>query len=256
MKKAAYPPLCFILIFNLVFPGFLFAKERLAVMNLKAKHGIKKELAETISVEVRRQIHDLGIYEVVSSEDIEELAARAATTQKLGCSDNQCLLIFGSQLDSKFMIAGTLAKLKDNYHFGLRLLDTTGKDAGVKARVSRDCACTQDELPKIARVLAVQLIDNYYRGYVRTTEASPELVKQNMARLTELDKRLEKVKEDNIIEADRGFLWRYKWWLLGGVVILAGGAAASGGDGGGDSSATDTSSQPAEQSGGEITFGW
>lgn len=253
MKKASIVFLCWFLVFNLVFPGFIFAKERLAVMNLKAKHGIEQELADTISVEIRRQIHDLGMYEVVSKEDIEALALRTASTQKLGCDDSQCLLVFGSQLDSKFMIAGTLAKLKDNYHVGLSFLDTMGKDAGVKARVSRDCPCSQDELPKVARIVAVQLINNYYRGYGKTAGTSPEAAKQNEALLAELDKKLDKVKEENVLDSERSFFWRYKWWLAAGLVLVAGAAAAGGGGGGGSSS---DSPQPAEQPSGEISFGW
>lgn len=253
MKKTIRIPLCLYLAFHLVFPPFLPAVERLAVMSLKAQNPEQQAFAETISVEIRNEIHKLGLYEVVSQEDIDTLAERTATIQKLGCDDNQCLITFGNQLGSRFMIAGSMAKLKEKYHIGLRMLDTGTDDPGVKARASRDCGCTEDELLKIARVLSITLIRNYYKGSGNNGRQSPETAKANADQLAKLEQTLAAAQEDNIIDEDRSFLWQYKWWLLGAAVIVAGAAAAGGGGGGGGS---DEPQQPAETETGNISFGW
>jgi len=248
--------LCLFLVFHLIFPPFLLAKERLAVMSLKTQNPKQQWLADTISVEIRNEIHKLEIFEVVSQEDIDALAVRSASLQKLGCEDNQCLITFGNQLGSRFMVAGTMAKLKEKYHIGIRLLDTGGGDAGVKARTSRDCSCTEGELLKVARVLSVKLLRNYYKGSVNSKPKNSEIAKVHSRQLANMEKSLEVVKEENIIDEDRSFFWQYKWWLLGAAVILAGGAAAAGGGGGGGSSGADNPDQPAETETGNLSFGW
>ena len=243
MKSKKTAPILLILILNLIFPGFIFAQERLAVMNLKAGEGIGQELGDTISEEIRNQIHKLGIFEVVSQEDVEEIALRTAAQQKIGCDDdNQCLILFGNKLNSRFMVAGSLAKLKDKYHLAVRLLDTVGKEAGAKARESRTCSCSKDELLQVGRVLAAKMIYHYYKENPPGKDASSIVLDMHKTKVESLEAVLEQTREDNIIDEDRGFISRYKWWILGGLVVVAGGAAAaSGGGGGGDS----TEQQPA-----------
>lgn len=251
MKQRLRQGVCLCLIVHLVFPNLSVAKERLAVMSLKAQEAEKQPLADTLSVEIRRQIHELEIYEVVSQEDIEELAARTATVQKLGCeNDNLCLIRFGNQLNSRFMVAGSLAKLEEKYHVGVKLLDTGGDDPGVKARTSRDCSCSEDELLKVARVLGVQLVHNYHKGKVNG-EALPETSAEAL-QLAKLEQTLVTVQEENIIDEDRSFFWRYKWWIVGAVVILAAGALAAGGGG----SSGDTTAQPAATQTGNVSMSW
>lgn len=243
MKIRKSTPTCLILILNLLFPNFILAQDRLAVMNLKASGDIKQELGDTISEEIRSQIHKLGIYEVVSQEDINELAQRTATLQKIGCEeDNQCLILFGNKLNSRFMVAGSLAKLKDKYHLAIRLLDTIGEESGAKARESRTCSCSKDELLQVGRVLAVQMIYNYYKGNPPGKNASSIVQDMHKTKVKSLETVLEQTREDNIIEEDRSFISRYKWWILGGLVVVAGGAAAGSGGGGGGGS---TEQQPA-----------
>ena len=234
MKINKSTPILVFLVLNLIFPNIVLSQERLAVMNLKASGEIKQELSNTISVEIRNEIHKLGIYEVVSQEDINDIASRTATLQRIGCEkDNDCLILFGNQLDSRFMIAGSLAKLEDKYNLSIRLLDTVGKDAGVKARASRTCACSEDELLNVARVIGVQIIHNYYKGNPPDENESTIVKDMHETKVKSLETAVEQTKEENIIDEDRGFLSRYKWWILGGLVLVAGGAAAAGGGGGG-----------------------
>ena len=134
-------------------------KEKLAVMDLKAKYGVEQELAEGLSVVIRDAIQGLGDYEVVSKDDVEVVAIRTAIRQSLGCDDTKCLIAVGRSLGTKFMVAGAISKFGDTYNISLRLIDTVGENAGVKERVNRNCKCAEDELIEAAKVTASLLLE-------------------------------------------------------------------------------------------------
>ena len=142
------------LVILLCIPSVSFAKEKLAVMELKAKGDAKQSIAEALSVEVRDAIHNQGDYEVLSKEDLAAIADRTRMRQSLGCDDTKCLIGFGQAIGTKYMVAGSVSKLGDTYSINLRLIDTEGKDAGVKNRASQKCECAEDELFDTAKVVA------------------------------------------------------------------------------------------------------
>ena len=135
------------------------AKEKLAVMDLQAKYGVEQRLAEGLSVVVRDAIQGFGHYEVLSKDDVEVVAKRTAIRQSLGCDDTQCLIDIGRSLGSRFMVAGAISKFGNTYNVSLRLIDTVGKDAGVKRRINRNCKCVEDELIEAAKGTARQLLE-------------------------------------------------------------------------------------------------
>ena len=134
------------ILLTLVCPDVSLAKEKLAVMDLKAKYGVADGLAEALSVEVRNAIHGQGEYEVLSKEDLETIAERTKMRQMLGCDDTQCLIDFGQAIGTRYMIAGSVSKLGHTYSVDLRLIDTEGDSAGVKNRASKKCTCPEDQL--------------------------------------------------------------------------------------------------------------
>lgn len=93
------------------------ARERLAVLDLDAKHGIEKSLAEALSVIVRNKLHSFGDYQVMSKEDIQAVASREQLMQAMGCDDGggQCLVDFGRAIGTRFMVAGDISKLGATY---------------------------------------------------------------------------------------------------------------------------------------------
>jgi formylglycine-generating enzyme required for sulfatase activity len=146
MSKAIYYLLSLFFAIGLSFPYVSFAKDQLAVVDLKAGHRVEKSLAEAFSVRIRDDIHGLGDYEVLSKEDLEVIAEKKKLRQSLGCDDTECLIGLGRQIGTQYIVAGSVSKLGSTYYVNLRLIDTEGDDAGVKKRVSKDCFCTQDEL--------------------------------------------------------------------------------------------------------------
>jgi hypothetical protein len=117
-------------------PSAASAKEQLAVLDLKAKHGVEQSLAEALSVEIRDAIHSFGKYEVLSREDLEAIAERTKTQQLLGCDNSICLVDFGKKIGTQFMVAGSLSKIGETYSLSLRLIKVVGEDSGVKKRTA------------------------------------------------------------------------------------------------------------------------
>ncbi len=145
------------------FPAFAAekkAKERLAVLDLEAKHGVEKSLAEALSVIVRDKLHGFGEYEVMSKGDIQAVASREQLKQALGCDDDgsQCLVDFGRAIGTRFMVAGDISKLGATYTVSLRMLDTKGEGASVKNRVSESCKCDEDALIVTVQDVAAKLL--------------------------------------------------------------------------------------------------
>ena len=164
-------PLLFLVIL-LCIPSVSFAKEKLAVMELKAKGDAKKSIAEALSVEVRDAIYNQGEYEVLSKEDLAAIADRTRMRQSLGCDDTQCLIDFGQAIGTKYMVAGSVSKLGDTYSINLRLIDTEGKDAGVKNRAGQKCRCAEDELFGTAKAVAA-LVMGKKKGEVSAFVEAP-----------------------------------------------------------------------------------
>ena len=135
-------------------------KERLAVLDLEAKHGVEKSLAEALSVIVRDKLHSFGDFEVLSRSDIQAVASREAMKQTLGCDNDgsQCLVDFGRAIGTRFMVAGDISKLGATYTLSLRMLDTKGQSAGVKNRVSESCKCDEDALIVTIQDVAARLV--------------------------------------------------------------------------------------------------
>lgn len=158
--------ICSLILVSIAFSGDLVlaaekkAKERLAVLDLEAKYGIEKALAEGLSVLVRDTIHTYGDYAVMSQEDIRAVASREQLMQAVGCDvgSSECLLDFGRAIGTRFMVAGSISKFGTTYSVSLRMLDTRGEKAGIVNRVNENCKCEEDMLISTVQNLAARLI--------------------------------------------------------------------------------------------------
>ena len=132
-----------------------FAKEKLAVMDLKADYGVSTPLAVALSRHIRDQIHNHGAYEVMSKEDVYAIVDRIQCIQQSGAvADIQCLVDAAHELGTRYMVIGSVSKLGSTYSIHLRLLDTGEKDPGVRKRANQDCRCAEDDLIQAAREVA------------------------------------------------------------------------------------------------------
>ncbi len=137
-KKLIY--YIFTLIFTVTSPCLSSAAERLAVMDLEVNSGVNQGLGEALSEEIRTDIHNLCGYEVISKKDIEALSERMKTQYEFGYDkDLQWLINFGHQLETRYMVAGSVSRIDSTYSINLRLIDTMGNNPGVKKRAMEKC---------------------------------------------------------------------------------------------------------------------
>jgi len=164
-------------------------KERLAVLDLEAKYGIPKDFAEGLSVIVRDKIHSYGDFQVMSQDDIQAVASREQLKQALGCDDGsgQCLIDFGRQIGTRFMVAGSVSKFGATYTVSLRMLDTQGDNAGVVNRVSENCKCSEDDLIGTVQNVAASLVGK------KNNEAAKKAAEE-AKRLAEEKKKIEEAE--------------------------------------------------------------
>ena len=203
-------------------------KDRLAVIDLNAKYGVDKALAEALSVIIRDTLHSFGEYQVMSAEDIQQVASREQLMQAIGSDDaaGQFLVDFGRKLDSRFMVAGDVSKIGSTYTISLRMLDTKGEGAGVIKRVSENCKCEQDALIIAVQDVAAKLAGKptvsakkaeEEKKLVEERRKAAELEKQRVAELAEnhriaeeqkqkLAAEIEKLKKEKEVEAENNRL--------------------------------------------------
>ncbi len=175
------------------------AKERLAVIDLEAKYGVDKALAEALSVIVRDKLHSFGEYQVMSTEDIQQVAGREQLMQAIGCDDaaGQCLVDFGRKIDSRYMVAGDISKIGATYSISLRMLDTKGEGAGVTNRVSESCKCAEDELIVTVQNVAAKLVGK------PTLTAATKKAEEEAKKLAEEKKKAELIEKQRLAEEKR-----------------------------------------------------
>ncbi|OGR16074.1 MAG: hypothetical protein A2X81_12695 [Desulfobacterales bacterium GWB2_56_26] len=157
------------------------SKERLAVMDLEAKRGTDKELAEALSIIIRDKLHSFGEYQVMSKSDIVAVASREQLQQALGCDDgtSQCLVNFGRAIGTRFMVAGDISKLGSTYTISLRMLDTKSETAGVVNRISERCKCEEDDLIGAAENVAARLVGKPLSFATKMIEIERPIVDEN-----------------------------------------------------------------------------
>lgn len=179
-------------------------KERLAVLDLEATHGIDKSLAEALSVIVRDKLHSFGDYQVMSKGDIQAVASREQLLQAMGCDDgsSQCLVDFGRAIGTRFMVAGDISKIGSTYSISLRMLDTKSESAGVTNRVSENCKCEDDALIGAVQDVAAKLVGKPTSATTKKMEEEKKLAEEKKRGEEAEQKRIaeDKRKSDEVIK--------------------------------------------------------
>lgn len=111
-------------------------KVKVAVLDMGAK-GVTPELAASATALVASEMDRLGVFKVISGEDIRTMISFEKTKQSLGCeADASCLAEIGGALGVDYIVAGSLGKLGETYTLFLNLTDI--KKAVVESRVQEN----------------------------------------------------------------------------------------------------------------------
>ena len=149
MRKAT---LLHILIISFIFlvPTIIHSaeeeKDRLLVVPLKAKIGIKQEeaslLTDILSVEIIRS----NLFTVLNRDDMKAILSEKEFELAMGCDeDNICLLENVEKLAVNKIITGNIGKLSRKYIVSIRMINEDGENEVME---KESCTCPIEDLAK------------------------------------------------------------------------------------------------------------
>ena len=109
-------------------------RPKIAVVGLRAT-GVAAELAENLSSVLASELSSLGLFEVVSRDDIKAMLQFEEEKRLLGCEDASCIAEIGGALGVDRIVVGSLGKVGSQVLLDVRLMNI--KRAEVESRVSR-----------------------------------------------------------------------------------------------------------------------
>jgi len=119
------------LFLSVLFASPAFAgQERIAVMELAAKSGIKQAQLDVLSDMLATEIRNLGKYDVVTRSDIQSMLGLERAKEFIGCDDASCLAEIGGALGVSLLVTGNVAVFGNVFAVNLKIIDI--KKARVK----------------------------------------------------------------------------------------------------------------------------
>lgn len=146
----------------------------IAVTDLKAR-GVDEVAAGALTTEVTNTVAGLGVFSVISGEDIKRLLTLEATRQACtGDADAACLAEIGGALGVDYLVYGEVAKLGDTYSISLSLLNTAEAQAVGRANRKVDSpAKLLTETESLTKLVMRSLLERF-RGSLVLEVAEPQ----------------------------------------------------------------------------------
>ena len=132
-------------------------KSRLAVLDLQDK-GVGPDVASLLTSVASNRLSEIGIFQVISREDIKNMLSHQQDQILLGCTAENCLVKIGGALGAENLVAGTVGKVGDKYVISLQRIDVRG--AKVVKRVEREFAGSRDKLLEETRNAAYKVVED------------------------------------------------------------------------------------------------
>lgn len=136
------------------------ARPTLAVLDLEDR-GAGKESAQSLTEVVTSSLAGLGVFDVLSRADIEQMVRFEQDRQLLGCnSDASCIAELGGALGVGLLVTGSIGKVGERFLLTLTLTDA--QQGRVRAREQREIASVDElarETDKAARAVVRELLE-------------------------------------------------------------------------------------------------
>lgn len=142
-------------------------RDRLLIIPLKAKIGIKQEEASLLTDLLSVEIHRSGKFTILNREDMKAVLSEIEFEMAMGCEDNVCLLENVAKLSVNKIIAGSIGKLGRKYIISIRMINEDGEN---EVMVTESCACRIDELDKTIEQISYKFL-RYLDGNVTQNDS-------------------------------------------------------------------------------------
>ena len=122
--------------------------------------AVKPEVVETISDLVGAYLGEHKKYDVITGQDLRQMAKLEVEKQKTGCVDNSCLSQLAGAMGARYVVFGKVGKLADRTIITLNLFDSKEAKAVDRAVVSApDIGSVPDLLPAaVAKLMGGQVV--------------------------------------------------------------------------------------------------
>ena len=137
-------------------------RAKIAVLDLQPQ-SVSKELAASATAILASELGKLGVFRVISREDIRNMLALEKEKQQLGCeADQACLAEIGGALGVEYLVAGSITRLGTSHVLSLVL--NNAKTAQVENRVSETVAGDESALVAAIARSAKVLVSPVLKG--------------------------------------------------------------------------------------------
>ena len=130
-------------------------KIKLAVLNL-IPMGVKKGTAMLLTSAVVTELHRVGIFDIISKEEIGRLVEHMEDKQLLGCEEAECAVEIGAAVKADKLVTGSVGKVEKTLLINLQLIDV--KKGKVDNRVERQIPKKKKAAMQETKGAAKQLI--------------------------------------------------------------------------------------------------
>ena len=122
--------------------------------------GVKPEVVETISDLVGAYLGEHKKYDVITGQDLRQMAQLEVEKQKSGCMDNSCLSELAGAMGARYVVFGKVGKLAERTIITLNLFDSKEAKAVDRAVVSApDIGSVPDLLPAaVAKLMGGKVV--------------------------------------------------------------------------------------------------
>ncbi len=100
-----------------------FCRTRVAVIDLKAKVGVNKDMASLLSDVVRTELYQTGVFDVMNREDMVSILGELKFQESGACDSTECAVSMGSALGVERMVTGSVGKMGKTFVINLKLIN-------------------------------------------------------------------------------------------------------------------------------------
>jgi hypothetical protein len=130
---------------------------KIAVLDLKDK-GVGSEVASLLTGVVSTRLAEIGIFDVISREDVKNILTHEQDKMLLGCSDESCYINIGDILGAPYLVAGEVGMVGEKYVIGLQRIDV--KATRVSKRVDRQFSGSREKLLREVGNAAYKVVED------------------------------------------------------------------------------------------------
>ncbi|MDP1828923.1 MAG: hypothetical protein Q8L48_37020 [Archangium sp.] len=112
--------------------------------------GVEPAQLESVTERLATTLQARGVFEVLSTKDVQTLLGLERQKQLLGCSEtsSSCIAELGGALGARFVLSGSLVKLGDAFQLTLSTLDAQRvQPVGRSVRLADSLAALMETLP-------------------------------------------------------------------------------------------------------------